>query len=109
MASYVMETKTSSLEIFEHYDGWTYRFHGDTFTYTQAGFDSPEAAFEATKQNDWIKLSTRPIRIVVTDEVKRRLGLESEKEVRSAIPGCDLIAIPWNVNASQRALGSWRR
>ncbi len=65
-----MIKKYLSLEIFEDYEGWVYRFHDDAFTYTQGGFDSLEEAFKAAKENDWAKQSTKPIRVIATSEVR---------------------------------------
>ncbi len=89
-----MATKYNSLEIFEDYNGWTYRFHGDILTYTQGGFDSLEEAFEAAKENDRVKKSIRPIRIVTTENVAIQLGLDLTDGARSVMPRFDLIAIP---------------
>ncbi len=86
--------KYNSLEIFEDYEGWIYRFHEDAFTYTQAGFDSSETALEVARKNNWIRLTTRPIRVIATSEVADQLGLDMADVVRSAIPELDLIAIP---------------
>ena len=89
-----MTTKYNSLEIFEDCSGWTYRFHGDIFTYTQDGFNSPELALEAVRKNNWVTRTTRPIRVIVTNEVAERLGLDMADVVRSMIPELDLVVIP---------------
>lgn len=90
-----MSVNYASLEIFERHGGdWAYRFHGETFTCTRSGFDSGISALEVAKQGECVQVSGRSVRIVVTEDVKRQLGLDSVGEVRSAIPGGDLVAIP---------------
>ncbi len=90
----MVNTLYNLLEIFEDYDGWIYRFHGDSFTYTQDGFDSPELALEAVRKNDGATRTTRSIRIIVTNEVAEQLGLDMTDVVRSVIPDLDIVAIP---------------
>ncbi len=86
MAISMGHTQYNSLEIFEDHDGWVYRFHGYAFMYTQGGFNSPELALEAVRKNDWATRTTRPIRVIVTNEVAKRLGLDMADVVRSVIP-----------------------
>lgn len=60
---------TNSLEIFEHYNGWAYRFHGNILTYTQKGFPSPAAALDAAQENKRVRWAPKPIRVSMPEDV----------------------------------------
>ncbi len=84
----------NSLDIFQHYIGWAYRFHGDMLTYTQKGFTSPEAAFEAAQENKRVQRAPKPIRVSMPEDVAPRLGIVGEM-VRSMTGGSLVVAKVW--------------